>query len=211
MLHKHSPAFFQGDRSAKGYWLFLNKYFKNKIKGREKMIVGYTVRNKNEQERLIKEGMCDYIHEVTEEEATLKNFQEFLLEHRESKIVLVGFESPMLSIIHWSKAIDTINQFNIELVFLNRVISDSKAYMAILSGIGKNDRHLIARKTKSGLEKAKLNGISGGRPAISNDLVMQIERLHSHRKLTIREISGIVKVSLGTVHKYVKMFEAAGD
>lgn len=58
---------------------------------------------------------------------------------------------------------------------------------------------------KINIEKARLSGRIGGRPAIDNKTLEKIYHLYHSKKLTLREVAELCDVSLGTVHKYIKI------
>lgn len=46
-----------------------------------------------------------------------------------------------------------------------------------------------------------------GRPTLAKDKIKQIQRMHKYERKTMREISEVLDVSLGTVHKYIKVMK----
>lgn len=74
------------------------------------------------------------------------------------------------------------------------------AVLAILACIAKQERIRISERTKAGLERAKRNGKTLGRPGIKAEVVEQIRQMRAMGK-TVRETARACGVSVGTVCK----------
>ena len=63
---------------------------------------------------------------------------------------------------------------------------------------------------KHRIAKSRSEGRNHGRPQISEEIVTEIRFLFDHKKKSMREISKICGVSLGTVHKYTRKVNYEG-
>lgn len=77
--------------------------------------------------------------------------------------------------------------------------STGEIFIAIAAHIAKAERTLMQNRIRAGLDRARRNGATLGRPAVIVDRA-RVMHLHGQGK-TIREIAAALKVSRSTVHR----------
>lgn len=75
-------------------------------------------------------------------------------------------------------------------------------FVSTLNFLVNLERDIIQKRTNHGINQAKLEGRFGGRPSLDESTISQILSLRKQRH-SIRKISTICGVSVGTVHKYL--------
>ena len=92
------------------------------------------------------------------------------------------------------------NDFEIE-VLDNPFNLQSSDFISALKKFGTREKSIFKKQVAEGLERARDEGKSLGRPRISDEKIKQIRSLYKKKK-TLREIATKCDVSLGTAHKY---------
>jgi DNA invertase Pin-like site-specific DNA recombinase len=69
------------------------------------------------------------------------------------------------------------------------------------------DTFVISERTSRGIQDAKVKGVIGGRPKVSDLKIEKIKYLYEKRGYTLREIADECEVSLGTAYKYIQKID----
>lgn len=134
------------------------------------------------------------------------NFSKLLLELGDDKELFVwNYESLDLNLLAVKRLLDGLTEKGITLKF----IAEKESFLEHLMDICEREKKYLARRTKSGLKKAREKGNFGGRPRVTEEVVEKVRHLYFEKKLTYREIAAECNVSIGTVHKYSKAINAA--
>lgn len=169
--------------------------------------VGYTVKVEQESEvQALKDvGGCEKIIRAIENEDKYVQFSQFINDHANQQLVVVNVESIGLQLIQLAPLLERIQVENITLLIVeNRGLLDS-VYIQLLLDIARGEKSIISQRTLRGLRKAHANGSISGRPKIKAEIIDRINFLYYTQKKTLREISDMCQVSLGTVHKYINL------
>lgn len=81
-----------------------------------------------------------------------------------------------------------------------------KAMFQMMGVFAEFERAMIQERVKAGLERAKANGKTLGRPKLDAEKELKVRELHG-QGLSLRKIASEVGVALGTVHKVLKTQE----
>lgn len=102
-----------------------------------------------------------------------------------------------------------LSEKGVRLISVSDQFDSSKPALGyeVLELLIRNETAVRSQLVKRQLALSKSLGITLGRPAIGEEKVADILRLHVSEKLSMREIADICEVSLGTVHKYVKQLQ----
>lgn len=76
----------------------------------------------------------------------------------------------------------------------------------IFASLATFERELIRERTSAGLASARARGRLGGRPKRHNDATVQrVKELHARGDMTPQEIADVVKVSVSTMYRLLKI------
>lgn len=108
-----------------------------------------------------------------------------------------------------SHFINKIKKANIVLVVLKKGNNNLKEirddmFMDTILEISRVEDQIKSELVRKGIKKATLAGKKSGRPGITEEQIKKIQALYVEKKLTLREVSELTDVSLGTVHKYTR-------
>lgn len=171
------------------------------------MIIGFTTLNEVsiEKSRLFEEGNCDTVEVIVTDTYTADVFLNFLRQHRGDKVVVTSIEAIYLSLTHYRKIEKVVEEYEINLHFLDKEMFSDTDYLKMLSSLARCEARIMSRRTSKGLERAWNIGKISGRPQINPKKIKQIQGLYTYKKKTLREIADVCQVSLGTVHKYTRI------
>lgn len=138
----------------------------------------------------------------------LDYFERFLLQHAEHEIILNSLNSiSSCTIIQLNRVLTIIEDKNIVVTFLDPSIGGvniKQSFLEVVRAYITHEKHIMSNRTTKGIEVARSEGRIGGRPEIPVDLQKEIIQLHFNQKKVYREIAEELKISIGTVHKYLK-------
>ncbi|MBO0477386.1 recombinase family protein [Vagococcus sp. DIV0080] len=99
---------------------------------------------------------------------------------------------------------------HIELVSLDEGINTEETMdvLTVVSAVQDMDEKVKSKLTKDALRLKKEEGISLGRPKIAEETIERIYHLYKQH-YSLREISDLTEVSLGSVHKYIKNYRGS--
>lgn len=87
----------------------------------------------------------------------------------------------------------------------------NEAYQRHMLSLAEMEHAIIVNRTTQGIRASRLNGTKSGRPTITQTKIKQIQHLYHTELKTLREISSICGVSLGTTHKYTREVKRGTD
>lgn len=152
---------------------------------------------------------CDEIY--IEEEAVKGNVMETLLGNLNSgdTIVVESLQVLEKTLKELKGLFRFLSDKEVRLISVSDQFDSSKPVLGyeVLDVLIRNETAVRGQLVRRQLALSKSLGITLGRPAIGQETVADIERLHVTQKLSMREIADICDVSLGTVHKYVKQLQ----
>lgn len=79
-----------------------------------------------------------------------------------------------------------------------------QTYLEFLGYLAEMERNVATENTIKGLERARKLGKTGGRPALTDEKIKQIRTMYFEQSCSLRKISEVCGVSIGSVHKYVR-------
>jgi DNA invertase Pin-like site-specific DNA recombinase len=125
-------------------------------------------------------------------------------------VVLVWrFDRFARSTRHLVDALYTFKNLNIDFVSYQENIDTSsplgEAIFTIISAMSKLERDIIAERVKSGLRKARDNGIQLGRPKVEVDIDKMVE--YKDQGKSIRVIAKLMNLSVNLVFRSLKAYE----
>ena len=99
---------------------------------------------------------------------------------------------------------NVIQTANVDLYIHQQAIdtrtSSGRMIFGIFASLATFEREMIADRVKSGLARAKANGVKLGRPSKINDSVRSAARLLYDRGMSVRNISKELGIGIGTVY-----------
>jgi DNA invertase Pin-like site-specific DNA recombinase len=113
---------------------------------------------------------------------------------REVLNILVGWCEQSLRTVSVSQQIDLKNK-------------DGKMISAVLRSVAQVDRETRRERTKVGIEYARSQGRSGGRPRLAADeaRVLKAKKLQKNTSISVNEICKRLKISRSTYYRYVAL------
>lgn len=114
------------------------------------------------------------------------------------------------SLPHLIETIQILQQQNIGFKSLQESIdtttSGGKLIFHMFSALAEFERDIIRERTKAGLEAARARGKKGGRPPVmDNHKIQMAKTLYDAKNHSIKDICRILKISQGTLYKYLKL------
>jgi DNA invertase Pin-like site-specific DNA recombinase len=152
----------------------------------------------------------EYIDKESGSTGNRTNFKKLFKEARQRKFDLVLFWAldrfSREGVRETINYLDLFEKYGIDFVSYTEQFLDSTgmfkdAIISILATLAKQERIKISERTKAGLERAKKEGKSLGRPTIPQEKVKKIKSLRKEG-YSYREIGERVNVSKGTARKY---------
>lgn len=163
------------------------------------MTIGYSV-NDTHRADLLKH--CD---QLVVEKGTNRNFKKFVESHK-ADIYVYDLVDINLQVAQLLPSLEILKKRGQVLY----VISDElkppmmtdEACTDLLYQLGKQEKKIMAERTKQGLQKAKEQGTKVGRPEISDQTIHDIRLMYFAGEQSIREIAETFDVAINTVMKY---------
>lgn len=168
------------------------------------MRIGYTV---NKESIQILQDVCQRVYYFDNRMTNSEDVIDFFNKHISEEIYVYKIKDLGLQLVQLLPCLNYLLEKKRTLNVLNKgVLVDltNEQYCAELLVLAKNERTIMKNRTKNGLNSSIKKGIQLGRPRISLEKIQQIQFLHHTEFRTMREIAEICRVSLGTVHKYIK-------
>lgn len=78
-------------------------------------------------------------------------------------------------------------------------------YFATIYDLSKTEKRIAQKRLTERYQALRNEGRLVGRPAIKKELIHDIQFFYEKEKKTMREIAKLTDLSLGTVHKYIKL------
>jgi DNA invertase Pin-like site-specific DNA recombinase len=105
------------------------------------------------------------------------------------------------------RTLDDFHNLGIDFISYDESIDTSnpmgKAMFAIISAFAEFEKSALISRTKLGLERARAEGKTLGRPKVDSEAIDKINKL-SKKGLSIGKIADKLKLSKGAVHKYLQ-------
>lgn len=171
------------------------------------MKIGYdkTLNNETQQAFSIAGTAINY-SQASNSKTDIEFFEDFIMQHDSDEIILYNLESiGTFTLVQLYNVLNIIEEKNIASTFLDTSftgVNIKQDYLEVLRGIVLFDKKAMQKRTVKGIDLAKNNGIVGGRPTIHSDLQNKISFLHFNKKISLRDISEELNISLSTVYKY---------
>ena len=153
----------------------------------------------------------DEIHiEYPYNEKYKKTRLEELMGKLRSKDVLVIYELDRLgkTIKGLQELAEYFSLKNIELVVLKDNIDTTtnigRYFLYLMCILGDMERSVLQEITKIGIESAKSEGRSGGRPGKTDDEIRKVLKLYYKEKYSVEEISEKTGWATSTIYKYIR-------
>lgn len=146
------------------------------------------VEEHNSREQIELEKLLDLIK--SEDQLVVSDLRVFHYGIKALKELLVYLQVKQVHLVSINEDIDT-----------KRSLQFYSDVLAVIEMEEKQRSYLV----KKNILKARSEGRIGGRPKIDKQTTEKILYLYYHKRQTIREIAEICDVSIGTVHKYVKL------
>jgi DNA invertase Pin-like site-specific DNA recombinase len=160
---------------------------------------------------------ADYI---TEQMTAIKKYgvTNIILSDSDLDLLNVGDELVVYELKSLGKTIRQLGSFSFELhkkkiklkilkkeKSLEKISEDQ--WLELLFDIAEMDTFVISERTSRGIQDAKVKGVIGGRPKVSDLKIEKIKYLYEKRGYTLREIADECEVSLGTAYKYIQKID----
>lgn len=150
---------------------------------------------------------CDKIIFADETKGIGQAMAEFIENHSEEELFFQSLVELRLQISQMLPILEKATERSVRVSFIDKghlsQLTDQE-YMQILLGVSRQEKEIRSICTKESIARVRREGTVIGRPSISDETIKEIKLLcHKHGK-SIREVSAICGVSIGTVHKYSK-------
>lgn len=130
---------------------------------------------------------------------------------KEDAVVVYNFDCFGKNIIQLREVTDQISTIGAKLVILDSEIDTSEdkhsELFETISLLSKMEQNIIKEYTVRGLNAARKKGIVGGRPQVNQEKVNEAIDLYLDYKYSFRRIAEETGLSIGTISKYVKLYE----
>ena len=149
---------------------------------------------------------AEYIDRETGTKAKRPEFERMFQDASERKFVLLVFwtldrlsrEGTLKTLQHLKRLSDNgVEWWSLKEEYLKSVGEFSDVVLSIVATIAKLEHRRIAERTRAGIERARAEGKTLGRPVMTFDLAKA--RALRKRGMSIRAIAATMKVSTGTV------------
>lgn len=135
---------------------------------------------------------------------------EELIKRLKTDDVLVIYELDRLgkTIKGLQELVECFSLKNIELVVIKDNIDTTtkvgRYLFYLVCILGDMERSILQEFTRIGIEIAKLEGRTGGRPGKKDDEINEVLKLHYKGKYSVKEISGKTGWATSTIYKYIR-------
>ena len=128
-----------------------------------------------------------------------------MIQRRECDVVMVwSIDQLGRSMTHLVQLMDALQAVGIDLFAekqaLNTATPAGRMVFGIFSALAEFEREIICERVKSGIARAKANGIKCGRPSNVNDSVRSAVRLLREQGKPIRQIARTLNIGVGTTY-----------
>ncbi len=128
-----------------------------------------------------------------------------MIQRRECDVVMVwSIDRLGRSMAHLVEFMDAIQAVNVDLYAekqaLNTATPAGRMVFGIFSALAEFEREIIRERVKSGIARAKANGIKCGRPSNVNDSVRSAVKLLRDQGKPIRQIARTLNIGVGTTY-----------
>ncbi|MEU3252813.1 recombinase family protein [Streptomyces sp. NPDC006997] len=89
--------------------------------------------------------------------------------------------------------------------------ADGRLFFQIIAAMAEFERSLIKGRTKAGLEAAKAQGRTGGRPTVVTDDLLTVARARKGKGESISAIAKALGVSRATLYRHLSDYQADSD
>lgn len=164
------------------------------------MIIGYVNSSLTKEQRAIIENVSDRVidsNKLSIKESLLKQMQPT------DQLLVFDFYSLNLTLSQYGRILDYFDKKNLDITFINLTDYDRN----LLDKLVNHEASIVRKKVNKGIVNARNQGRIGGRPTVNEDIKNKIITCRKDEKMTIREIALVLDVSIGTVHKYLKLID----
>lgn len=162
------------------------------------------VSEKNITKELDVIGNCDSVIMLSERE-TRESFYQLIKKYGQNQLILANRRVIPLQLIQLLPSFELLIKGGKKLTFVEKgrlnTLSDQD-YFDELHDLAKTEKSIVKIRTKQSISTARENGSSLGRPAITDEQMERIYKLHHYEKRSIRQIAELCGVSVGTAYKY---------
>lgn len=151
---------------------------------------------------------CEKVVKGSGDLVCLTSFKRFMCGDKQDELYIFNIEDlgfrlsqllPFLEeLSHTGRILHVVEKFPL-------VSLTDEEYFTYLLFVARNEKKVTKVRAEKSIQAAKELGEKIGRPRISEETILEIKNLHHYQKRTIREIAALCDVSIGTVHKYVKL------
>lgn len=151
---------------------------------------------------------CDELHtEDTDIIYETKLMQLLKVSQKEDIILVYNLKVFGKTLHEFQQLLTVIQTKQLRLVSLEDQVDTAKPtdILTLVNLLINLDRYYVSERTKIGLEQARQKGTLLGRPKIAENTIKKIQYLYSKHHYSVRTIATLCEVSVGTVHKYIRL------
>lgn len=166
------------------------------------MIVGF-VRDNTRETALTR--VCDLVIENKEHRSVVDNLVAFVEKYHKHQIILPSNSElkiqlvQLLPVLEKAHELQTVINFSDKRVFPLMSPEDHFTYLLLMA---RQEKEVLSHRSREAMTVLKEQGKTIGRPAITGEMIQRIKVLYNEGGHSIRDVSAICDVSVGTVHKY---------
>ncbi|MBP1042614.1 hypothetical protein I6N95_16480 [Vagococcus sp. BWB3-3] len=166
------------------------------------MLIGF-VRDNTKETALTK--VCDVVIEHDEHRSIVDDLVSFVEKYHEHQLILPSNYELKIQLVQLLPVLEKAHDYQIIINFSDKQLfplMSAEEHFTYLLRLARQEKSVMSHRSKDAITELKEQGKPIGRPTITEDLMQRIKVLYHERGHSIRDVSAICEVSVGTVHKY---------
>lgn len=166
------------------------------------MIVGF-VRDNTKETALTR--VCDLVIENNEHRSIVDNLVEFIETYHEHQLILPSNHELKIQLVQLLPVLEKAHDLQIIINFSDKrlfPLLSAEEHFTYLLLLARQEKEVMSHRSRDVMNELKEQGKIIGRPRLTDDLIRRIKVLYHEGGHSIRDVSAMCQVSVGTVHKY---------
>ncbi|WP_314060717.1 hypothetical protein [uncultured Vagococcus sp.] len=166
------------------------------------MIVGF-VRDNTKETALTR--VCDLVIENQEEHSIVDNLVAFVETYHEHQLIIPSNRELKIQLVQLLPVLEKAQELQIIINFSDKgsfPFLSAEEHFTYLLLMARQEKEVMSHRSREVITELKEQGKVIGRPTITEELIERIKRLYHEGGHSIRDVSAMCDVSVGTVHKY---------
>lgn len=166
------------------------------------MIVGFVRDNKKETALT---RVCDLVIENNEHLSVVDNLVDFIEKYQEHQLILPSNHELKIQLVQLLPVLEKAQELQVIINFSDKrlfPLLSAEEHFTYLLLLARQEKEVMSHRSRDAMIELKEQGKTIGRPTITEELVQRIKALYHEGGHSIRDVSAMCDVSVGTVHKY---------